>query len=295
MAILLDESTRICVLGATGEIAARDLESAVAYGTTVVAGIAPGHGGETVAGVPVYDDAATAMDAHRFDAAVAYLPPRAYVAAMSEMIEQRPNWIAAITEGVPVHESAAVLATARANTVSILGPAINGIISPGRAKVGLLEHRAGLFVPGTVGLISRSGGQLNELAWQLQRVGLGVSTAAPVGGDAVVGSSYGELAALFEDDPHTQAIVAYCEAGADVERGLTEALRAGMVTKPVVVLVAGDWLTAFGRGRTFGHAGTFLGGDRTTAASKRVRLREVGAHVVSQSGQIGPTLVSLLS
>lgn len=293
MAILLDESTRVCVLGVTGSVARKDLPYALAYGTRVVAGIAPGHGGERVEGIPVFDDAANAMAHAPFDAVVAYLPPGAYGPAMEPLIAQRPEWIAVITEGIPVHESVRILQLARQFGVRIVGPAISGLISPGRAKVGFVDNIGGLYQPGRVGVMSRSGGQQNELANLLGRAGMGISSAVPIGGDAVVGTSFAELAELFEHDETTDVLVMYTESGPDLEGDLVRSIEAGRVTKPVVAIVTGDWLHQFPPGSTFGHAGAFLDGEKTSAASKRARLAAAGVTIVTRTSDVGPALRSV--
>jgi succinyl-CoA synthetase alpha subunit len=286
MAILLEAETRICVLGITGSVARRDLPFTIGYGTLVTCGIAPGHGGELIEGIPVFDTAEQAMVRCGFDAVIAYLPPGAYGEAVPLVIEAQPEWIAVITEGIPIHTNVRVLQLARTAGVRIIGPAISGVISPGLAKVGFVDNIGNLYSPGRVGVMSRSGGQQNELANILRRAGLGISTAVPVGGDAVVGTGFAELATLFEKDPSTDLMVVYTESGPDLEGELIREIAAGLVTKPIIAIVTGDWLEAFPAGRTFGHAGAFIGGELTTAASKRERLAAAGVTVVGSTAEL---------
>src|SRR5687768_5214799 len=152
----------------------------MAYGTRIVAGVAPGRAGNDVAGVPIFDSCAAARAAVEFDAVVAYLPPRVYSAAMVDVLEQRPAWVHVVTEGIPLHDNVAVLTMARRLGVRIIGPNTNGIISPGRAKIGFLGHAHWLIEPGRIGLLSRSGGFIHDLAYVLKRRGFGISTAVGI-------------------------------------------------------------------------------------------------------------------
>jgi succinyl-CoA synthetase alpha subunit len=293
VAILLDDRTRVCVAGITGSWARNDLALNLAYGTNVVCGTAPGRGGTDVEGVPVFSTAGEAAAAAPFDAVVAYLPPAVYLGAMSEILEAEPNWVLVITEGVPLHDSVRVLNQAAERGVRIIGPSTSGMVSAGRAKVGFLGHPPGTMTPGRVGILSRSGGFTTELARRVEAAGFGVSTAIPIGGDAVVGSSFLDFLLLFEEDQDTEAVVMYTEAGPELERTAAEAVADGRVTKPVVALVRGDALTQYQAGTTFGHAGTFLG-DGATAAEKRTLLTGAGLHVVETTAAIGTTLAVLL-
>lgn len=293
MAILLDETTRVCVAGITGSWARNDLALNLAYGTNVVCGTAPGRDGIEVEGVPVFSDVARAHDEAPFDAVVAYLPPAVYHDAMLEILATAPAWVLVITEGVPLHQSVRILEEARARGVRIVGPSTSGIVSAGRAKLGFLGHPPGTMTPGRVGILSRSGGFTTELARRVASAGLGVSTAIPIGGDAVVGSPYGELLALFEDDDDTDAVVIYAEAGPELEASAAEAVAAGRVTKPVVALVRGDALEQYQAGTTFGHAGTFLG-HGGSAARKRDMLQSAGVRVVQTTAEIGTALAELV-
>lgn len=293
MAILLDDRTRVCVAGITGSWARNDLALNRAYGTNVVCGTAPGRGGTEVEGVPVFSTVAEAAVSAPFDAVVAYLPPPAYLGAMSDILESQPDWVLVITEGVPLHDSVRVLNEASERGIRIIGPSTSGMVSAGRAKIGFLGHPPGTMTPGRVGILSRSGGFTTELARRVAGAGFGVSTAIPIGGDAVVGSPFLDFLLLFEADPETDAVVIYTEAGPELERTAAEAVADGRVTKPVVALVRGDALSQYQAGTTFGHAGTFLG-EGASAAEKRSLLTRSGVHVVETTAAIGTTLAVLL-
>lgn len=280
----------MCVVGITGGRARADTERNLAYGTQIVCGVAPGRGSQEVAGVPVYDSFLEATAHHRVDGVVAYLPPVAYVSAMLDVVAGRPSWVLAVTEGVALIDNIRVLAAARENGVRVIGPNTSGMITPGEAKVGFLAHASWLMAPGRVGLLSRSGGFTHDLAYVLAQEGFGVSTAIPIGGDSVVGQSFRELIALFEKDPGTDATVIYGEAGPCIEAAVAEGVATGQFRKPIVALVAGDFLEDFSRGAVFGHAGAFLDGDETTARAKRQLLRDAGVHVVGSVREIPEAL-----
>jgi succinyl-CoA synthetase alpha subunit len=292
MAVLLDERTRVCVVGITGGRAGNDTGRNLAYGTRIVCGTAPGRGGQTVHGVPVYDTCAEAAAEHEIDAVVAYVPPRAYVSALSDVVAVRPQWIHVVTEGVPLQDNLRVLELARANGVRVIGPNTSGIISPGRAKVGFLAHASWLMAAGNVAILSRSGGFTHDLAYLLTTSGYGVSTAIAVGGDAVVGQGFAELLELCEADPDTHATVIYGEAGPSLEHEAAQGIAAGRITKPVVAMISGDFLEDHAEGTVFGHAGAFLDGEQTLARAKREALRAAGATVVDSPSRIPAALAA---
>lgn len=292
MAILLDETTRVCVVGITGGRARADTGHNLAYGTRIVCGVAPGRGGQEVSGVPVYDTCAEAAAAHEIDAVVAYVPPRACRAAVSEAIAIRPRWIHVVTEGVPLHDTLRLVDQARHAGVRLIGPNTSGLISPGRAKVGFLAHAAWLMARGNVAVLSRSGGFTHDLAYVLTAAGYGVSTAVAIGGDAVVGQGFADLVALCEDDPETAAVVLYGEAGPSLEAEVAEGVRSGRFRKPIVAMVCGDFLDDHAAGTVFGHAGAFLAGPATRAATKRDVLRTAGVSVVLSPREIPAALAA---
>jgi succinyl-CoA synthetase alpha subunit len=298
VSILLDETTRVCVVGITGGRAAADAAINLEYGTRIVAGVAPGRAGQDVAGVPVYDTCADAAREHEIDAVIAYLPPRAYLGAMRDALAIGPQWVHAVTEGIPLHDNVRILQEAREAGIRIIGPNTSGIISPGRAKVGFIAHASWMIGRGRIGILSRSGGFTHDLAYLITQGGLGVSTVVPIGGDAVVGQSYVDLLELFEQDDETDAVVIYGEAGppleAELAQWMSQRIASGAVTKPVVALVAGDYMERFEEGTVFGHAGAFLSGPATRARAKREGLRVAGAHVVDETRDIVPTLHEVL-
>jgi succinyl-CoA synthetase alpha subunit len=293
VSILLDETTRVCVVGITGGRAAADTAINLDYGSRIVAGVAPGRGGREVSGVGVYETCADAARDHEIDAVIAYLPPRAYLSGMRDALSIGPAWVHAVTEGIPLHDNVRILEEARGAGVRIIGPNTSGIISPGRAKVGFVAHASWMIGRGRVGILSKSGGFTHDLAYLVTQGGFGVSTVVPVGGDSVVGSSYVELLDLFERDEETDAVVIYGEAGPPLEAEVAERIAAGRITKPVVALIAGDFLERFDEGTVFGHAGAFLSGTASRASAKREMLRSAGAHVVAEARDIVPALATI--
>jgi succinyl-CoA synthetase alpha subunit len=293
VSILLDERTRVCVVGITGGRAAADTAINLQYGTEIVAGVAPRRGGQEIHGVPVYDSCADAARDHQIDAVITYLPPRAYVQGMRDALSVRPSWVHAVTEGIPLHDNVRVLEEARRFGVRVVGPNTSGMISPGRAKVGFVAHASWMISRGGVGILSKSGGFTHDLAYLVTQGGFGVSTAVPVGGDSVVGQSFADLLELFQDDDQTLGVVIYGEAGPAIELQVAEQVASGRVTKPVVALVAGDFLERFDEGMVFGHAGAFLSGSETYATAKRAALEAAGVRVVTEARDIAPALAAL--
>lgn len=293
MAILLTKQTRVCVLGITGGQARKDILRNIELGTEIVCGVAPGRGGLDVSGIPVFETAAEAAAEVGYDAVVAYLPPAKAEAALLDVINTLPRWVLVITEGIPVHSSMVAVESARQLGVRLVGPNTAGMISPGVGNVGF-TGASGAFQPGTIGILSRSGGVTAEISSMLSRYDFGVSTAVGIGADAVVGSSFADLLVEFEADPSTRGVAMYCEAGPVAEQSVVEALHQASYTKPLVALVAGDYLQDHPPGTSFGHAGSFLAGGDTTAAAKRAMLSASGVPVAEASVDIGRYLRSML-
>jgi succinyl-CoA synthetase alpha subunit len=292
MSILVDANTRILVQGITGTQASVDSKRALRYGARVVAGVTPGRGGESVAGVPVYDTVAEAIQRHEVNATVIYAPPLAVRVAALEAIEQRIPLLVVTAEGVPLHDAVYVIAAARERGLALVGCNTNGIISPERSRIGGIggEDPSEIYAPGRVGICSRSGGMSAELARTLKFAGLGVSTCVSMGGDRITGLRMADYALLFESDPETDAIVVFGEPGTSNEGGLVALLREGRVTKPVIALIAGTFQERYPRGQTFGHAAALVRDADDTASAKIRLLREAGAIVASTLDEI-PTLL----
>ena len=295
MSILVDESTRILVLGITGREAVSFTRDTLDYGGRVVAGVTPGRGGRDVHGVPVYDTVREAVGEHGVDAAVIAVPPQALRDAAFECIAYGIPLVVIVTERVPRLDAAQVVEAAAREGVRIIGPNSMGLISPGKTKVGSVggpaADTARSFVPGNVGIMSRSGGMTTEIASLLAQHGLGVSTAISIGGDPITGSSFASLLPLFEADPETEAVVTFSEPGGAMEAELVEAI-AGTRDEPptqIVSFIAGDFMAEM-PGVRFGHAGALVQREADSAAAKAALLRTAGVHVADTLAAI-PSLV----
>ena len=223
MAILVDERTRVLVQGATGYQGEFHTRRMLEFGTKVVAGMTPGKGGTTVAGVPMFDTVAEAVAQTGATATCIFVPARFAQDAALEAIASRLNPVVIISEHIPVHDSITVVAAARAAGVRVIGPNGPGVTSPGRCKIGIMPNH--LFSQGGVGLVSRSGTLTYEIVAGLTQAGLGQSTALGLGGDPVVGLTFQEAVALFNDDPQTEAIVLVGEIGGSAEEEAARFMR----------------------------------------------------------------------
>ena len=292
MSILLDENSRVLVQGITGQQARTHLSYMIRYGTRVVAGVAPGRGGEAVEGVPVYDSVKTAKGRQPIDISVLFVPaPQAKDAALEAIGNDIPLVIV-LAEGVPHHDAAEIIEEAEAHGVRLIGPNSQGMISPGRAKLGGTggAEPERIYRRGPVGIISRSGGMGGEIANMLTRSGIGQSTYVSIGGDLLIGTPFVPLLALFDRDPETKAVVIFGEPGTGHEEDVASLLREGSFSKPVIALVVGESLETFPKGMTFGHTSSILQRGLGSPARKKTLLREAGAEVAESLAAI-PRLV----
>ncbi|HEU0114811.1 MAG TPA: succinate--CoA ligase subunit alpha, partial [Thermomicrobiales bacterium] len=236
MSILVDRETRLLVQGITGREGSFHTQQMVDYGTNVVAGVTPGGGGKTVAGVPVFDTVGEAVAATRPNASIIYVPARFAPDAIYEAADNGIPLVVCITEGIPVGDMIPVYAHVKAKGVRLLGPNCPGLITPGQAKVGIMPGY--IHAPGPIGLVSRSGTLTYEVVDDLTRAGLGQSTAVGIGGDPVIGTSFVDVLRLFQADPATEAIVLIGEIGGTDEEDAARFI-AAHVTKSVVGFIAG--------------------------------------------------------
>jgi succinyl-CoA synthetase alpha subunit len=273
MAILLTESSRILVQGITGAEGAKHTRRMIAAGTNVVAGVTPGKGGQTVDGVPVFDNVADAVQAAGADVSVVFVPPRFAKAAVVEAIDAELSLAVVITEGIPVHDTVAFWAHActSGNRTRIIGPNCPGLISPGQSNAGIIP--ADITKRGRIGLVSKSGTLTYQMMYELRDFGF--STCVGIGGDPIVGTTHIDALAAFEADPDTDAVIMIGEIGGDAEERAADYIR-GNVTKPVVGYIAG--FTA-PEGKTMGHAGAIISGSAGTAVAKQAALEAAGVRV----------------
>ena len=275
MAIFLTEQSRVIVQGMTGSEGLKHTTRMLAAGTNIVGGVTPGKGGQSVdfakRSIPVYGSCADAVKSARADVSVVFVPPRFTKGAVIEAIDAGIPLVVVITEGVPVHDTAAFFAHAQAAGVRIIGPNSPGLISPGRANAGIIP--ADIAGAGRIGLVSKSGTLTYQMMYELREYGF--STAIGIGGDPIIGTTHIDALQAFQDDPETDAIVMIGEIGGDAEERAAAFIKEN-VTKPVVGYVAG--FTA-PEGKTMGHAGAIVSGSSGTAVAKQEALEAVGVKV----------------
>lgn len=284
MSIFLNKKTTVLVQGATGKEGLRAIASMRAYHTRVACGVTPGKAGQTAENVPVFDTVRQAIGAFpEISATALYIPPSAAKAAMLEAIEAGIPLIAVMTEKIPLRDTAYCLAAAVERGVRILGPGSLGCLVPGIGRLGVIGGPLveDIYVPGSIGVISRSGGMTNELSWLVRRAGLGQSAAVHVGGDLLIGTAYAELLRLFEEDDATKAVVLYAEQGANYEREVAEILARREFTKPLAIHVGGAFAASMPEGSVVGHAGAIVAAGQS-AADKSTALREAGALIAER-------------
>lgn len=280
MSILVDRETRVLVQGITGREGSFHTERMVEYGTRVVAGVTPGRGGEEVAGVPVFDTVREAVEEKEPDATVLYVPARFAPDAIYEAAEAGIGLIICITEGIPALELLRIGAYLGEVGARMIGPNCPGIISPGEAKLGIMPGE--IHTPGSVGLVSRSGTLTYEVVKSLTDAGIGQSTVIGIGGDAIIGTDFVEILAMFQEDPATDSVVLIGEIGGSAEERAATYI-AEHVTKPVVGFVAGRTAPP---GKRMGHAGAIISGGMGTAAEKVRALEEAGVPVASHPAEV---------
>ncbi|HEY7100460.1 MAG TPA: succinate--CoA ligase subunit alpha [Mycobacteriales bacterium] len=272
MSIFLDENSRIIVQGMTGSEGMKHTRRMVASGTNIVGGVNPRKAGEQVDGIPVFGSVADAVKETGADVSVVFVPPPFAKDAVEEGVAAAVPLVVVITEGIPVHDTAAFFTLAqRSGTTRLIGPNCPGLISPGKSNAGIIP--ADITKPGRVGLVSKSGTLTYQMMYELRDIGF--STCVGIGGDPVIGTTHIDCLAAFQDDPDTDAIVMIGEIGGDAEERAADFIKAN-VTKPVVGYVAG--FTA-PEGKTMGHAGAIVSGSAGTAAAKQAALEAVGVRV----------------
>jgi succinyl-CoA synthetase alpha subunit len=276
MAIFINENTKVLVQGMTGSEGTKHTARMIKSGTKIVGGVTPGKGGQSVeiegVSLPVFNSVSEAVAATSANASVVFVPPKFAKAAVIDAIDAKLPLVVVITEGIPVHDSAAFYAYAvEKGTTRLVGPNCPGLISPGKSNIGIIP--ADITGPGRIGLVSKSGTLTYQMMYELRDFGF--STAVGIGGDPIIGTTHIDCLRAFQDDPDTDAIVMIGEIGGDAEERAA-AFIGEYVTKPVVGYVAG--FTA-PEGKTMGHAGAIVSGSSGTAAAKQSALEAVGVKV----------------
>jgi len=286
MSILIDKNTRLLVQGITGHEGLFHTQQMLAYGTTVVAGVTPGKGGEWVEGkIPVFDTVKTAVEATGANASVIFVPARFASDAMLEAADAGIPLVICITEGVPVQDMMRVRNYLDQEHVRLVGPNCPGVLTPGESKAGIIPNN--ISIPGNIGIVSRSGTLTYEVLYALMLRGMGASTCVGIGGDPVNGTSYLDVLELFEADPHTDRVVLIGEIGGTDEEKAADFI-ARQMTKPVAAFIAGQ---AAPPGKRMGHAGAIIEGGEGTAADKVRALEAAGVRVAKHPEEI-PDLLS---
>lgn len=297
MSILIDQDTRVIVQGITGREAASFSKDMLDYGTRVVAGVTPGKQGQQVHGLPVFDTVRGALRVHPADASVISVPPGMVKGAALEALENGIRFLVIVTERVPRKDVIEILEVAREKKARVIGPNSLGLISPHTVKLGMaggpVEDVKKAYMPGYVGIASRSGGMTTEIANLLTTHGIGQSTCISIGGDLVVGSNFLDLIPLFDKDPGTKAVVLFCEPGGVIEEALSDFVVSQGISIPIIAFIAGRFVDSM-PGVRFGHSATIVEGGRGTAKGKVESFKKAGIRVAESFSDIVPIVKKYL-
>ncbi len=293
MSILINEKTKIIVQGFTGDKGSFHAKEMIEYGTNVVGGVTPGKGGSTHLGKPVFNTVAEAVEATGAEASITFVAPAFCADAIMEAADAGIQLVCSITDGIPAQDMMRVkrylMRYPKERRTLMVGPNCAGIISPGKAMLGIMPGH--IYKQGTVGIVSRSGTLGYEAAAQMKALGIGVSTSVGIGGDPINGSSFLDHLMKFQEDPETTAVVMIGEIGGPQEAEASAWVKENM-SKPVVGYVAG--LTA-PKGRRMGHAGAIISAAGDSAAEKSDIMRSYGLSVAPSAGELGSTVAAMMA
>jgi succinyl-CoA synthetase alpha subunit len=288
MAILVDEKSRVVIQGITGREGMVRAQLMKDYGTNVVAGVTPGRAGQEVYGIPVFDSVEEVWEKlGPVDISVIFIPATLVKNAALEAIDAGVKLLVIVPDRVPIYDVLEITRFARERGANFVGPNTLGLVSPGKAVLGMIGGRAERarewFRPGKIGVTSRSGGMTSAISYYLTEAGLGQTTIVHVGGDAVIGLSHPEIVELFEQDPETELAVMFGEIGSTQEERVADLIEQRKFTKPLIAYIGGK---AAKSGTRFSHAGAIVEGTRGSYETKVKRLREAGVHVVDAIADI---------
>ncbi|HJM90133.1 MAG TPA: succinate--CoA ligase subunit alpha [Dehalococcoidia bacterium] len=287
MGVLLNEQTRLMIQG-MGAAGAREARTSIDFGTNVVVGVTPGRGGQEIEGIPVRDTVAAAVAEFSPNASLIFVPAPFAADAIIEAVSAEIPVVICITEGIPVMDMVRVKRYMRGSDSVLIGPNCPGVITPGaQSRAGIMP--VDVYLPGNVGVISRSGTLVYETVDQLTRLGIGQSSSVGVGGDPIIGTTQQQALELFEQDDETAAVVMIGEIGGTAEQEAAEYIK--QMSKPVVAFIAGATAPP---GRRMGHAGAIIAGRAGTAQAKQTALMDAGATVVQAPSAIGSTMKEVL-
>ena len=288
MSILVDKSSRVVVQGVTGKEGTFHALACRAYGTKIVAGVTPGKGGIVHEGIPVFDTVAAAVTNEAANTSLIFVPPPFAADAILEAADAGIRVIVCISEGIPTLDMVKAARALQGKETRLIGPNCPGIISPGKAKVGIMPGP--IHKPGRVGVVSRSGTLTYEAVGQLTARGIGQSTCVGIGGDPIIGTTFVDALRLFQADPETEAILMIGEIGGTAEEDAAAFVKAH-VTKPVVGFICGQTAPP---GRRMGHAGAIISGGTGTAAEKMAAMRKAGITVLKSPAEMGEAVARRL-
>ncbi|MDX1981615.1 MAG: succinate--CoA ligase subunit alpha [Bryobacteraceae bacterium] len=281
MSVLVGKDTRLLVQGFTGKEGTFHASQCIAYGTNVVGGVTPGKGGSTHLDRPVFDTVAQAVAATGANATVIFVPPPFAGEAVMEAADAGLALVVCITEGIPALDMVRAWEFLKGRPTRLIGPNCPGIITPGACKIGIMPGH--IHMPGSVGVVSRSGTLTYEAVGQLTKLGLGQSTCIGIGGDPIIGTTHTDAIRLFNEDPDTHAIVMIGEIGGDAEEKAAAYVKAN-VKKPVIGFIAGQTAPP---GRRMGHAGAIISGGSGKASDKMAAMADAGITVCESPADIG--------